>query len=192
MNSLRPAPASFPTTEPPSQQTLRRRAYRDQWLLLSNDPSFPLEPLRNIFVELCSAAAAPGNHAAFDAIERDVARTFGGTGMFDSQDARDRLRRVLAACAMRDPAVGYVQGLNFMAAFILMHVPDDADAFALLVRILDAPLYHMRGLYVHDLPDVAVTSYIIQHVLAKHLPLLAAHLDSVGCAPIFFFEWCEP
>jgi hypothetical protein len=39
----------------------------------------------------------------------DVARTFSATGTFDTQTQRDRLRRLLAAYALHDPEVGYVQ-----------------------------------------------------------------------------------
>jgi hypothetical protein len=53
-----------------------------------------------------------------------VARTFSGTvGGFDTQGARNRLRRVLAAYAMHDPEVGYVQVRVCVPVLVCVGVP---------------------------------------------------------------------
>ena len=162
------------TTRPPA------KPYGQIWLTLSDEPRYPVSELRDTYARACACAdrePTARDRVAFDAIERDVARTFGGIGKFDSQRARDRLRRVLGAYAMHDPEVGYTQGMNFLAGFALLYVEDEADAFALLVRIMHSPRYHMRGLYLHDLPDVGVTSFCVKHLLWKHAPELASHLE---------------
>lgn len=77
-------------------------------LALTDDPRYELADLAAEYVRLRSTPAdaiTPAALSAFDAIERDVGRTFGATGTFDSQAQRDRLRRVLACYALRDPEV---------------------------------------------------------------------------------------
>jgi len=70
--------------------------------MYSDDIRFPRADLRAAYADAPAALSrggpvSPATLAAFDAIERDVGRTFAGTGVFDSQAARDKLRRVLAA-----------------------------------------------------------------------------------------------
>jgi hypothetical protein len=96
--------------------------YRRLWLVYSDDPRFRLHELKATYAALLASALSSGKLTAdivkhFDAIERDVGRTFSGTEI-DTPAARDRLRRVLAVYAMYDPDVGYCQSLNFIAAFI--------------------------------------------------------------------------
>jgi hypothetical protein len=65
----------------------------------------------------------------------------------------------------------------------------DDEAFALLARIMKSPMYHMRGCFLNNLPDVAVNSYVIKRLMWEYLPVLAEHLERVGVEPIFWFEW---
>lgn len=48
-----------------------------------------------------------------------------------------------------------MQGLNFIASFMLLHTKDEGEAFALLVRTMQAPPYAMRGCVLQGMPDVA-------------------------------------
>jgi hypothetical protein len=79
--------------------------------------------------------------------------------------------------------------MNFIAGFMLMHMPGEEDAFVLLVRTLQHPKYGLRGCFLRDLPDVGVHSYVIRELLREQLPSLAGHLEGVGVTPLFWFEW---
>lgn len=52
-------------------------------------------------------------------IDKDLPRTFPGHPLLDGI-GRDALRRVLCAYALHNPAVGYCQGMNFLAALLLL------------------------------------------------------------------------
>jgi hypothetical protein len=133
-------------------------------------------------------------------------------------EEQDRLRRVLGAYALfdaevfrrgQDPCrpcplpttaraealwslgrVGYTQGLNFLASFLLRHCAwDEPTAFALLVRMMHMPLYALGPLYAPALPGVPVVASAFSTVLQRHLPAVAAHFAEVGCEALHFFEW---
>lgn len=53
-------------------------------------------------------------------IDKDLDRTFPGTEQFNNVAGQQQLRRVLRAYAAYDPDVGYCQGMNFLAALLLM------------------------------------------------------------------------
>lgn len=176
------------------------------WLALSEstDPALSLSALRRAYHDILEAQAATDQRvseelvAVFDLIERDVARTFGGSGRFDTQASRDSLRRILAAYALYDEEVRYVQGMNFLTGFMLMALgePDapldsvgEADVFALLVRLMRGPGYDMRRFFLPDMPGVPIMSHVITHILRAHLPHVGAHLEAVGVDPVFLLEY---
>jgi hypothetical protein len=49
---------------------------------------------------------------------------------------KNRLYNVLHAYSAVDPEVGYSQGMNFLAAMLLLNIPDEEDAFWCLVSIM--------------------------------------------------------
>lgn len=170
-----------------------RKDYGKNWLILSDDARFTADALRATYVALLRRAndkvEIEPMITVFDAIERDVARTFASGGGFETQQARNRLRRILACYAMHDPETRYTQGMNFLAGFILAHTPRDEDAFVLFTRLLQHPRYAMRGCFMNGLPDVEVYNSVLMQLLQEHVPGLAAHFSRVGVEPLFFFEW---
>lgn len=66
----------------------------------------------------------PGLFAAERQIELDLARTYPGHQKLAGEGGTDRLRSVLLAYARRSPPVGYVQGMGFVAALLLIFVED--------------------------------------------------------------------
>jgi len=58
--------------------------------------------------------------AAAVEIEKDLRRTFPGHTLFESEEGKSMLRRILLAYALRNPSVGYCQSMNVLAAFILL------------------------------------------------------------------------
>lgn len=72
------------------------------------------------YAELVSQMDAPEFRDDMDQIEKDLHRTFPNHRLTSDAKGKARLRRVLGAYAVRNPLVGYCQGLNFLAATCLL------------------------------------------------------------------------
>ena len=97
-------------------------------------------------------------------IEKDVFRTFPDHSMFDVDGTGiQQLRRILLAYSVWNPAVGYCQGLNFMAAALLLFLGEE-DSFWILCSLCKnilPPKYYTPKLF--DLHvDVRVLQKLIE------------------------------
>lgn len=73
---------------------------------------------------------------------------------FKSQAGQLRLQRVLRAYAAHDPEVNYCQGMNFLAALLLVWMPSEAEAFGGLVVLMEER--GLRDLYKKDMSALQV------------------------------------
>ena len=80
------------------------------------------------FEELVAKA---DNHKseANDDISRDLGRSMPDIAMIASREGQRRLRRCLTAYALHNVDLGYCQGMNFIAAVLQLHLPEEEDAF---------------------------------------------------------------
>ena len=94
--------------------------------------------------------AASAERKVEEAIELDVRRTFPEHSRLTA-DFVERMRRVLLAYSLRNPEVGYCQGMNFVAASILLFVREEADAFWLLAHIVEEvlPDHYVQSMVGH-------------------------------------------
>jgi hypothetical protein len=60
-----------------------------------------------------------------DVIERDIKRTMPGHLMFKTEEGRRKLTNVLTAYSRWDEKLGYVQGMNFIVANLLINLPEE-------------------------------------------------------------------
>jgi len=121
------------------------------------------------------AARAPHERSVeLRLVEKDVGRTFSDRPELSDGDARERLRRVLSAYALRHT---YCQGMSYVAALLLQHLPE-AEAFWALAALVEEFL--PAGYFTDDLHG----AYMDQHIafaqfLPYRLPRLAAHLEEL-------------
>lgn len=111
-------------------------------------------------------------------ISMDVGRTFPDTPFFKGSGQK-HLERVLRAYAVFDPAVGYVQGMNFLAAALLYHSTAEAEAFWLFVTLFHQ--YNLRRMFLPGLPGLRYRCGVVERLLATASPdvsniLIAAHV----------------
>jgi Rab-GTPase-TBC domain len=89
------------------------------------------------------------DHYTLNDIAADVERTLANNIFFRNGVGRAKLRDVLIAYSWYNPTIGYSQGLNIIAANLLLLVPTAEDAFWLLVAVIDNVLpfeyYHRSG-----------------------------------------------
>lgn len=67
----------------------------------------------------------------------DINRTLTDNIFFRKGPGVHKLEQVLIAYSRRNPAVGYCQGMNMIAASLLLIMPTEEDAFWVLVSIVE-------------------------------------------------------
>ncbi|XP_072386845.1 rab GTPase-activating protein 1-like isoform X1 [Diabrotica undecimpunctata] len=107
-------------------------------------------------------------------IQRDIARTFPAHDFFKEAGGlgQDSLYRVSKAYAIYDSEVGYCQGLSFLAATLLLHMPEE-QAFCILVKLMYD--YHLRDLYKHGFDNLYLRLYQLNRLMEEHLTSLSLH-----------------
>ncbi|KAK6784906.1 hypothetical protein AABB24_033031 [Solanum stoloniferum] len=110
-------------------------------------------------------------------IDHDLPRTFPGHPWLDTSEGHAALRRVLVAYSFRDSDVGYCQGLNYVAALLLLVLKTEEDAFWMLAVLLENVL--VNDCYTNNLSGCHVEQRVFKDLLTKKCPRLAAHLDSL-------------
>lgn len=99
----------------------------------------------------------------------------------------DRLTAVLKAYSIYDPAVGYVQGLNFIAAPLLLYCRDE-EAFSLLVKLMKTD--NMRSMFLPDMPGLHIRLYQFDRLVEDRLPAIHVHLARVGVnSSMYASQW---
>jgi hypothetical protein len=116
-------------------------------------------------------------------IQLDVPRTFPSCLWLQSDVGQVSLTRVLLAFAHHNPTVGYCQGMNYVAALLLVVLGHDEEAaFWVLASLIDDDrgiLY--QDMYANDLSGCHVEMRSLKELVAVKLPRLAAHLEELHC-----------
>ncbi|KAF7141409.1 hypothetical protein RHMOL_Rhmol06G0240100 [Rhododendron molle] len=110
-------------------------------------------------------------------IDHDLPRTFPGHQWLDTQEGQGALRRVLVGYSFRDSDVGYCQGLNYVAALLLLVMKTEEDAFWMLAVLLENVL--VNDCYTTNLSGCHVEQRVFKDLLIKNCPRIAAHLDAL-------------
>lgn len=121
-------------------------------------------------------------------IDMDINRTLTDNVFFRKGPGVAKLQEVLIAYSRRNPEVGYCQGMNLIAASLLLVMPTAEDAFWILASMIEIILpqhYYDHGLLASRADQVVLRQYISQV-----LPKLSAHLDSLGVElEALTFQW---
>jgi len=82
-------------------------------------------------------------------IELDIPRTFPDHPLFLDEDSeiKSSLAQVLYAYANYNPAIGYCQGMSYIAGVLLMHLKEE-EAFWILVQMMEK--YNLAELFEND------------------------------------------
>ncbi|KAL8139107.1 hypothetical protein V2J09_005108 [Rumex salicifolius] len=115
--------------------------------------------------------------AATKQIDQDLPRTFPGHTWLDTSEGHAALRRVLVGYSFRDSYVGYCQGLNYVAALLLLVMKTEEDAFWMLAVLLENAL--VNDCYANNLSGCHVEQRVFKDILAKKCPRIAAHLEAL-------------
>ena len=169
---LTPPPTSSTPLAPPSTS---KRSYSPQ----SNTPQ--LLPSPNKAKE------------SMTVIDADLNRTFPQMKLFgDGGHWGDDLRCVLEAFACHRPDLGYVQGMSYIAAMLLLHIPDRYMVFQCLANLLVKG--YLFPFYSISSGNENYLQYcdLFTRIISRQLPALAQHLDQLDITPImYFYPWAQ-
>ncbi|KAJ3553707.1 hypothetical protein NM688_g3469 [Phlebia brevispora] len=123
------------------------------------------------------------------AITRDLGRTFPHHAFFNNGQGigQENLFNVLKAYSLYDTAVGYCQGLPFVVAILLLHMPDE-EAFCLLVRLMHS--YDLRGHFLPEMPRLQLRMFQFDRLVEDILPVLHVHFLRQGVkSSMYCSQW---
>ncbi|KAE9596438.1 putative Rab-GTPase-TBC domain-containing protein [Lupinus albus] len=110
-------------------------------------------------------------------IDHDLPRTFPGHPWLDTPEGHASLRRVLVVYSFRDSDVGYCQGLNYVAALLLLVMKTEEDAFWMLAVLLENVL--VSDCYTNNLSGCHVEQRVFKDLVVKKCPRIASHLEAL-------------
>ncbi len=112
-------------------------------------------------------------------IEKDLSRTFPDIPEFKEpgSSGKNRLYNILKAYAQYDFKVGYCQGLNYVAAMLLLYINKEELAFFTLVHIMYN--FEWRGVYIENMPKLTALLKTLSKEIKARLPDVYAHLKKL-------------
>ncbi|XP_043986414.1 rab GTPase-activating protein 1-like isoform X1 [Gambusia affinis] len=122
-------------------------------------------------------------------ITRDIHRTFPAHDYFKESDGdgQDSLYKICKAYSVYDEEIGYCQGQSFLAAVLLLHMPEE-QAFCVLVKIMYE--YGLRALYKNNFEDLHCKFYQLEKLMQEQLPDLWAHFQELNLeAHMYASQW---
>ncbi|KAI1769784.1 TBC-domain-containing protein [Hypoxylon cercidicola] len=121
-------------------------------------------------------------------IEMDINRTLTDNIFFRKGPGVAKLNEVLRAYARHNPEVGYCQGMNLIAANLLLIMPSAEDAFWVFVSIIERIL--PKGYYDHSLQASRADQQVLRQYVREVLPKLSQHLDELSIElEALTFQW---
>lgn len=147
------------------------------------------------FNETCSTndtddagSSVADREASLELIKLDISRTFPSLFIFQKGGPyHDLLHSVLGAYTCYRPDVGYVQGMSFVAAVLILNL-EEADAFIAFANLLNKPcqLAFFRVDHSMMLKYFAVFEVFFE----ENLPKLFLHFKSYSLTPdIYLIDW---
>ncbi|XP_076875154.1 rab GTPase-activating protein 1 isoform X2 [Brachyhypopomus gauderio] len=123
------------------------------------------------------------------AITRDINRTFPAHDYFKDTggDGQDSLYKICKAYSVYDEEIGYCQGQSFLAAVLLLHMPEE-QAFSVLVKIMFD--YGLRELFKQNFEDLHCKFFQLERLMLEYIPDLYSHFLSLGLeAHMYASQW---
>lgn len=106
----------------------------------------------------------------------DVPRTFPNHPLFQKEGYRDKLQRLLTAYSLREPIIGYCQGMNAIAAVLLMFMSEEKAFWTLCALVED----RLNGYFTKNLVGLFVDQSVFEEQLRKKMPHLTQHFTTIN------------
>ncbi|XP_035870208.1 TBC1 domain family member 14-like [Phyllostomus discolor] len=131
---------------------------------------------------------AADREASLELIKLDISRTFPNLCIFQQGGPyHDTLHSILGAYTCYRPDVGYVQGMSFIAAVLILNL-DTADAFIAFSNLLNKPCQMAFFRVDHGLMLTYFAAFEV--FFEENLPKLFAHFKKNNLTPdIYLIDW---
>ncbi|XP_026133031.1 TBC1 domain family member 12 isoform X4 [Carassius auratus] len=126
--------------------------------------------------------------SSLDLIKLDISRTFPPLFIFQKGGPyHDLLHSVLGAYTCYRPDVGYVQGMSFIAAVLILNL-EEADAFIAFANLLNKPCQMAFFRVDHELMLKYFAAFEV--FFEENLPRLFNHFKSSSLTPdLYLIDW---
>uniref|UniRef100_A0A672K6G1 TBC1 domain family member 12-like n=1 Tax=Sinocyclocheilus grahami TaxID=75366 RepID=A0A672K6G1_SINGR len=135
-----------------------------------------------------SEVSLADRESSLDLIKLDISRTFPSLYIFQKGGPyHDILHSVLGAYTCYRPDVGYVQGMSFIAAVLILNL-EEADAFIAFANLLNKPCQMAFFRVDHDLMLKYFAAFEV--FFEENLPKLFQHFQNNSLTPDFYLiDW---
>ncbi|XP_055032183.2 TBC1 domain family member 12 isoform X1 [Misgurnus anguillicaudatus] len=135
-----------------------------------------------------NGASVADRESSLDLIRLDISRTFPSLFIFQKGGPyHDLLHSVLGAYTCYRPDVGYVQGMSFIAAVLILNL-DEADAFISFANLLNKPCQMAFFRVDHELMLKYFAAFEV--FFEENLPRLFNHFKSYNLTPdLYLIDW---
>ncbi|XP_068164492.1 TBC1 domain family member 14 isoform X2 [Antennarius striatus] len=139
-------------------------------------------------------AGSSDRESSLEQIKLDISRTFPHLCIFQQGGPyHDVLHSILGAYTCYRPDVGYVQGMSFIAAVLILNL-DTADAFIAFANLLNKPCQMAFFRVDHSLisfcPQMLTYFSAFEVCFEENLPKLFAHFKKNNLTPdIYLIDW---
>ncbi|XP_045190087.1 TBC1 domain family member 12-like [Mercenaria mercenaria] len=137
--------------------------------------------------EICSEPPS-SKESSVELIKLDVSRTFPQLCIFQKGGPyHDLLHSLLGAYACYRPDIGYVQGMSFIAAVLLLNM-DVADAFMCFANLLNRPCQVAFFRVDEGLMKAYFQTY--EEFFVENMPVLCHHFKKNNLTPdLYLYDW---
>ena len=144
------------------------------WLELSNTQAIMRPNAYSYYLGLRNDASTD-----IDAIVKDVPRTL--TSRYDFYVAKGykKLKEVLVAFVGKYPDLGYTQGLNTIAGYLLLAIPTEEDAFWVLCNIVENFFPENYFARVDAMVSPLADNILLREYVKEMMPQLSTHMDEL-------------
>lgn len=180
--------------------TCKRLTHEQNLSMQHNDNKIPLHEQKSLqptfkkldslfpitFNEYSSLATTKSSFSSL--IQIDGPRTLPQLSCFKANEQK-QLIRILTAYANYNPIVGYCQGMNFVAAFILLVSNfKEYETYCFFVRFMDA--YELKGFFHEQFPLLKVYVEALENSITELFPDLQNHFIREGILPpVYIYQW---
>jgi len=116
-------------------------------------------------------------------IKKDLHRTLSDFSKFNYQNTQNSLYNILKALAINDKEVGYCQGMNFIAGFLLiMSDFNELETFYLMISLMSHTFTNhlgIRGFFSDGFPLLGIYVQSFHFLFEKKMPELKKHFKNL-------------